>query len=69
MKQCIGGIYYEEPSEDAVTYVIIDDVTGEAHTFYAEPGETCTLPGTLLAVQELADADQLLAALDEVIGV
>jgi hypothetical protein len=52
-----------------VPYVIIDDVTGEAHTFYAEPGETCTLPGTLLAVQELADADQLLAALDEALGV
>ena len=67
MKQCIGGIYYEEPSADAVTYVIVDDVTGEAHTFWAEPGETCTLPGTLLGCRNWRTRINL-AALDEALG-
>lgn len=58
-QECIGGIWFDVPSDDAIPYTVADPVTGDVRVLYAELGETCTIPGTHLDVHQQDQADAL----------
>lgn len=52
------GIWYDVPGDDAISYEVVDPVTGDVKDVYVELGAVCALPGSLLdtAQQDQADA-------------
>lgn len=67
-----NGIWYDVPGDDAISYEVIDPVTGDVKLVYVEIGAICALPGSLLDIAQQDQADAILTELfgdDELEGV
>lgn len=57
------GIWYDVPGDDAISYEVIDPVTGDVGVVYVELGAVCALPGSLLDIAQQDQADAILTEL------
>lgn len=58
-----SGIWYDVPGDDAMSYEVIDPVTGDVGVVYVELGAICAIPGSLLDIAQQDQADEILTEL------